>query len=98
MDKFFELIDVLHKGKAVSNPEVWKNRQVLISLLAPLILALAAITCSYGFCLPVSEEASIAIASGIFAVVNILLTWSTSKKVGLRPKHADDGSDDPSGV
>ena len=96
MNKLAALFRVMQYGQRVADPATWKQRQVLISVLAPFILALVALGCSYGFCLPISEETAIALASAAFGAVNIGLTWATSKKVG--PGKKIENTENESGV
>lgn len=100
MNKMLAALAALRYGSSLTDPAIWKNRQLLMNALIGLLAAIAPF-------LPVelSHEDQKAIAGGIAAVgivLNIYLTAATSDKVGLpagtppadRPG-ADAGSDGP---
>lgn len=78
--------DLFRKGQELANAEVWKGRQVKANILGGFILAIVALIKAFGHELPVDENAAMSIAGGIIAIVNVVLTLTTSKKVGLPAK------------
>lgn len=89
MDKLLAALAVLRYGSALTDPEIWKKRQLAANALIGLLAAIAPF-------LPVelSHEDQRAIAGGIAAVgvvLNIYLTAATSKKVGLPSKGGSAG-------
>lgn len=83
MDKLKALFGLFRKGSAVLNPAKWKERQITATVLAGVILALVHVAAAFGFVLPVDMEIANSIAAGIIAVVNVVLTITTTDKVGL---------------
>ncbi len=84
MNKLWAAIEVLQKGRELSNKEVWKNTQLLASILTS-ILASAALIAGVN----VSDAQVDAIALGVVTVAGIAnsyLTAATSASVGLPSK------------
>lgn len=79
---FFELFQ---KGKEVADPAKWKNRQITATMLVGLLLALVHVAKEFGYELPIDETSATSIAGGIIAIVNVILTYVTSARVGTRP-------------
>lgn len=83
-DKIKALYLVLQAGESLKNPEVWKQRQALYTLLVPI---LGAIPQFVELPIPIPQESIRDISMGaatIFTVIwNLYLTYATSKKVGL---------------
>ena len=77
------LFDLFKKGNAVADPSKWKNRQITATMLAMLIVALIKVIGLFGYEIPVDENTATAIAGGIIGVVNVVLTLTTSKTVGV---------------
>lgn len=89
MNKLLAALAALRYGSSLTDPEIWKNRQLVMNALIGLLAAIAPF-------LPVelSHEDQRAIAGGIAAVgvvLNIYLTAATSKKVGLPSKGGSTG-------
>lgn len=78
--------DLFRKGQELANVEVWKNRQVVANILGGFILAIVALMKAFGYDLPIDSDTAMSIAFGIAAIVNVILTITTSKKVGLPAK------------
>ena len=74
---------LLQKGKAVADPAKWKSRQITATALTGLIWAGIKTAEAFGYAIPVDEATVDSIAVGVLALVNWLLTLSTSEKVGL---------------
>ncbi len=77
---FFELFQ---RGKEVADPSKWKNRQVTVTMLVGLLLALVHVAKEFGYDIPVDENTATSIAAGIIAVVNVIFTYITSARVGI---------------
>ena len=76
-------IALLQKGKAVSDPAKWKSRQMTATALTGVIWAVIQAAEAFGYAVPVDEATVDSVAVGVLAVVNWLLTLSTSEKVGV---------------
>lgn len=74
---------LFQKGQAVANPEAWKKGQIGVTVLAPFLLAITESARALGYDIPLTTEQAVAIAGGIIAVVNVVLTITTTDKVGL---------------
>lgn len=100
MGKLLALFDLLRKGQRVADPEIWKNRQVAVTVIVPALAALLSVANAFGLGLPVSDADLAALAAGIVALVNIVLTYTTSRKIGLPAKTELSGVrvDDPDAV
>lgn len=84
MGKFMAALAALRYGSSLTDPAIWKNRQILMNALLGLLAAVAPF-------IPVemSDEQRMAIAGGVAAVASVLnayLTAATSNKVGLPPR------------
>ena len=76
-------IALLQKGKAVSDPAKWKSRQMTATALTGVIWAVIQVAEAFGYAVPVDEATVDSVAVGILALVNWVLTLSTSEKVGM---------------
>ena len=85
MGKLIDLLDLLRKGSAVTDPALWKNRSALTLALTGLILVVVKVMKGYGHDLPIGETEAASIAAGVAVVVGLFSTWATSDKVGLLP-------------
>ena len=85
--RFITRIKVAHrlmqKGRSLSDPEKWKKRQITATMLTGAIWAAIQAAEAFGYAIPVDEQTVDSVAVGILAVVNWVLTLSTSEKVGL---------------
>ena len=77
-------LTLLQKGKAVSDPAKWKSRQITATALTGVFWAAIQAAEAFGYAIPVDEATVDAVAVGVLAIVNWVLTLSTSKKVGLQ--------------
>lgn len=91
MGKLVALFRVLQAGHAVASPARWKAGQVTVNALAALLVALAAVSSAFGYPIPATSEQVTAVAGGLLALVNVLLTVATSETVGLPSKPGGDG-------
>jgi hypothetical protein len=85
MDKFTALFELFRLGHAVIDPALWKMRQISANIIAGIIMAAAYAARSFGIDLPVTDETAIVIAGGVLAVINMVLTVTTSKTIGFPP-------------
>ena len=83
MSKLRNIIDIMQYGGAVADPANWKKRQISATVIGGLIWAVLGIT---GYDEQIGGETVDAVAVGLLALVNAILTIATSKKAGLRDK------------
>jgi hypothetical protein len=83
MEKLKAILALFRQGNAVVDPQLWKNRQITATVLAGVILALAHVLAVFGFVIPVDMDTANAIAATVIGLVNIVLTMTTSKTVGI---------------
>jgi hypothetical protein len=74
----FDWWQVLYKGYELSNAAAWKNVQNAINIIAGILFIVV-----QSYQLPIDKDTVTLLAGGIVALVNIVLTVVTSKKVGL---------------
>lgn len=86
MDKLIALWGLFRKGDAVSNPAAWKAGQITITMLGALVMAVLNLGKSFGYDFPIDQEAANTIGAAILAIVNGVLTVTTSKTIGLPAK------------
>jgi len=78
----------LQKGKEITNPAAWKNRQNTINILTALLGVALFILRFSGVDIKVTDEELLVIATGIATVlgaINSILTTATSTKIGIKP-------------
>lgn len=83
MNKITALIALFRAGISVSDPALWKQRQVTTTVLGVVILSVVNLLAAFGMSLPVDTETANIIAGGILAVVNVVLTITTTDKIGV---------------
>ena len=81
--KMKALMTLLKKGRSVADPAKWKSRQITATALTGAIWATIQAAEAFGYAIPVDEATVDSVAVGVLALVNWLLTLSTSEKVGL---------------
>jgi hypothetical protein len=74
---------LLKAGEVVADPAKWKARQVTTSMLVTAIWAAVTAANSFGVEVPVDAETVDGLAVGLLAVVNLVLTVTTTDKIGL---------------
>lgn len=89
MEKLKAILDLFRKGSSVSEPAKWKERQITATVLAGVILALVHLLSVFGVAIPLDMDTANAIAGGIIAIVNVVLTVTTTDKIGLPAKPED---------
>lgn len=81
-------LELFQKGKAVANPEAWKNRTITANMLAAFMMAVVALAAAFGYDVKVGMEDAEAIAAAVIAVfgaVNSVMHIITSNRVGYTP-------------
>jgi hypothetical protein len=90
LSKLKAALKVLQRGQEVADPATWKNRQLGVTAVTALLVAIAAASSAFGVDLGVTdaqiESAVIGGASVVGLVFNVWATLATSKKVGLPAK------------
>jgi hypothetical protein len=74
--------NVLQAGGVVADPAKWKKRQISANQLAGVFGASALFMRSIGYDLHLDDATTVAVAGGVLALVNWLLTVITTDKVG----------------
>jgi len=74
---------VMKAGKSVSDPALWKSRQVTATMVTAFVWGVINAAKAFGVDVPVDNETVDAIAVAILATTNLYLTYATSKKIGL---------------
>lgn len=86
LDKLKLALDLFRKGKEVSNVEQWKLGQVTANMIAVFIIAVIQLVQAFGVEVPINNEQVIAISGGLLALVNVVTTVITTKRIGLKEK------------
>lgn len=74
---------VFQAGKSVANPALWKAHQVSVTMIAGLLIALVQLAKMFGYEIPLDSDAATAIAGGLLAAVNVVLTIVSTDKIGI---------------
>ena len=85
MDKIVALWNLFRKGESVDNPAAWKTGQVTATALGAVIVAAVHVLATFGVSLPLDPASATTLAGGILVVVNIVLTFTTTDKIGILP-------------
>lgn len=83
--KLKALWGLFRRGQEVANPAAWKAGQIGVTAMAALLVAALQAAAAFGVAIPADENQVTAIAGGLVALVNVVLTVVTSKRVGLPP-------------
>ena len=86
MNKLLALLDLFRKGNAVADPALWKSRQIKATLLLPTFGALVAVLRAFGLEVPLDDTQITQLVTGLVVLLNLVLTVSTTDKVGLPAK------------
>ena len=78
--------NLFKEGESVSDPVKWKTHQVSVNQVAALLATLVAIAAAFGYAIPVDSDTILAVAGGIFALVNWVFTIITTDKIGVFSK------------
>jgi uncharacterized membrane protein len=79
-------MELMKAGKRVNDPAKWKARQIEVSALVAFMWAAVNSAAAFGVEVPVSAELIDGVAVAILAVVNVVLTVTTTNKIGLPSK------------
>ena len=90
MNKLLALLDLFRKGNAVADPALWKSRQIKATLLLPVFGALIAVLRAFGLEVPLDDTQITQLVTGLVVLLNLLLTLTTTDKVGLPAKPDSD--------
>lgn len=95
MSKLLALFRLFRKGSEVADVEKWKSRQITANMLVALLAALVAVARAFGVAVDIADADLAAIAGGVFAAGNVIVTAVTSKRAGLpAPVPPNAGPDD----
>lgn len=83
MEKLLALMNLFRKGQAVDNAAAWKNHQVTATMVGVVIMALVQVAKAFGYELPIDDTTATAVAGGLIAAINVVLTYITSSQVGV---------------
>lgn len=83
---FGNLFNLLRVGSELRAAVLAKNLQNITNALGALILIAVQVAKGFGYPLPIDEGMALSIAGGFVAVVNVILTTISSKKVGVLPE------------
>lgn len=87
MNKIKALLAAMQVGREVADPTLWKQRQDFGNKLGLLILALVGLAKAFGYEITfIDQEVALVFGGFIATVWNIVLTYATSRKVGLQSK------------
>ena len=81
--KLMAVRTLLKKGEAVADPGKWKSRQITATALTGALWAAVQAAEVFGYALPIDEATVDGVAVGVLAIVNWMLTLSTSKTIGV---------------
>lgn len=90
MNKLLAIWQLFKQGNSVADAAAWKKRQISVTVLAGVILAVINVLSSFSLSVPIDVETANAVAGGVIAVVNVVLTLTTSDKVGIPDKSTED--------
>lgn len=82
-EKLKALFAVFRVGAQVADPKAWKNGSITATVLAGFLMALVYLGAAFGITIPITPDAAAAIAGGVIAVVNVVVTLISSKHVGI---------------
>ena len=95
MSKLAAIFRLFRKGSEVADVEKWKSRQITANMLVALLASVVAVARAFGVAVDIADADLAAIAGGVFAAGNVIVTAVTSKRAGLpAPVQADRGPDD----
>lgn len=86
IDKLKAAWALMQAGKVVSNPALWKTRQVTTTVIVAALWALVNVGKAFGVEIPVDAETIDAAAVAILGLGNLVLTVATTDKIGLSTK------------
>ena len=90
MTKLLALFDLFRKGAMVSDPKLWKRRQITATVLLPVFGSLAAVLRAFGVEVPLDDTQITQLVTGLVVLLNLMLTLTTTDKIGLPAKPKPD--------
>jgi len=87
MNKLKAILVVFQKGSMVADPAAWKRGQIGSGIMVALLWAILELT---GYDTQIGSETVDAVAVGLVALINGLLTIATTERLGLSPKSVHD--------
>jgi len=84
IDKIKAVLGLFRAGRRVADPALWKTRQITTSVLVAAIWSAIHAAGAMGITVAVDAETVDAVAVAVLAVVNCVLTVTTTDKIGLR--------------
>ena len=95
MSKLLALFRLFRKGSEVADVEKWKSRQITANMLVALLASVVAVARAFGVAVDIADADLAAIAGGVLAAGNVIVTAVTSKRAGLpAPVPPNAGPDD----
>ena len=85
MEKLLAFFDVLRKGSAVADPQAWKDRTTVVTVVGALLMSISQGAKAFGYDLGVDHDTATAIAGGVGALWLVWSHFATTDKVGLLP-------------
>jgi uncharacterized membrane protein len=79
-------MELFKAGKRVQDPAKWKARQIESSAIVAVLWAAVNTATAFGIEVPVNAEIIDGLAVALLAVVNVVLTVTTTNKIGLPSK------------
>lgn len=79
---------VFRAGEAVDDPAKWKQGQVTANAVTVFLAAAVTLAKGLGYDLHIDNATLAAVGTGLFALVNWLLTVATTKHIGLLGRRA----------
>jgi hypothetical protein len=76
-------LSLMKAGKVVADPAKWKARQIETSALVTALWAFVNASSAFGLEIPVNAEIIDGVAVAMLAVVNVVLTVTTTDKIGV---------------
>jgi len=81
--KMKALFELFKAGRRVNDPAKWKARQIESSVIVAVLWAAINTASAFGYEIVVSQEVIDGVAVALLAVVNVVLTITTTNKIGL---------------
>jgi uncharacterized membrane protein len=79
-------MELFKAGKRVADPVKWKTRQIETTVLVSVLWAAVNALAAFGITIPVDAQVVDAVAVAIIGVVNVVLTVTTTNKIGMHGK------------
>ena len=80
-------IRALKAGEEIANAATWKNRSALVGAATILLVSLLEIAKACDANVPFAEDQfPVVVGAGVALLFNLWATFSTSRRVGTRPK------------